>query len=194
MRSDNGPEYIAQNERDWTAATGANAAYIEPGCPRENGCCERVNARFRDELINDEIFYSLRDTQILIEQWSVHYNFVRRHSAPRYRPPVPQSSVPMNLRPVMHQQSNRTAQVGLIRTWDPVSHTVPPARSDPRKRDLQGKPLLGVRNSQDFSARRAFRRPRSSVCQARTKGRQTDRTSGCPPYAQHRAAPHLWFV
>ena len=73
-RSDNGPEFIARKVRDWIAAVGARTAFTEPGSPRENGCCESVNARFRDELLNGEIFYSLRDARIPIEQWRIHYN------------------------------------------------------------------------------------------------------------------------
>ena len=69
IRSDNGPEFIAQKVREWIAAVGAETAYIEPGSPWENGYCESFNARFRDELLNGEIFYSLREAQILIEQW-----------------------------------------------------------------------------------------------------------------------------
>ena len=60
IRSDNGPEFIAQKVRDWIAAVGAKTAYIEPGSPWENGYCESFNARFRDELLNGEIFYSLQ--------------------------------------------------------------------------------------------------------------------------------------
>ena len=59
IRSDNGPEFIAQAVRDWIAAVGAKTAYIEPGSPWENGYCESFNGRFRDELLNGEIFYSL---------------------------------------------------------------------------------------------------------------------------------------
>ena len=68
VRSDNGPEFVAQAVRDWIAAVRAKTAYIEPGSPWENGYCESFNARFRDELLNGEIFYSLREAQILIEQ------------------------------------------------------------------------------------------------------------------------------
>jgi transposase InsO family protein len=60
IRSDNGPEFIAQKVRDWIVAVGAKTAYIEPGSPWENGYCESFNARFRDELLNGEFFYSLR--------------------------------------------------------------------------------------------------------------------------------------
>jgi transposase InsO family protein len=102
IRSDNGPEFIAQKVRDWIAAVGAQTAYIEPGSPWENGYCESFNARFRDELLNGEIFYSLREAQILIEQWRIHYNTVRPHSALGYRPPAPETIVPMDQRPTMH--------------------------------------------------------------------------------------------
>ena len=72
------------------------------GSPWENGYCESFNARFRDELLNGEIFYTLREAQILIEQWRIHYNTVRPHSALGYRPPAPESIVPMDQRPIMH--------------------------------------------------------------------------------------------
>ena len=101
IRSDNGPEFVAQKVRDWIAAVGAKTAYIEPGSPWENGYCESFNARFRDELLNGELFYTLREAQILIEQWRIHYNTVRPHSALGYRPPAPESIVPMDQRPTM---------------------------------------------------------------------------------------------
>ena len=66
--SDNSPEFIAQAVRDWIAAVGAKTAYIEPGSPWENGYCESFNGRFRDELLTGEIFYSLREAQIIIEE------------------------------------------------------------------------------------------------------------------------------
>ena len=102
IRSDNGPEFVAQAVRDWIAAVGAKTAYIEPGSPWENGYCESFNARFRDELLDGEIFYSLREAQILIEQWRRHYNTKRPHSALGYRPPAPETIVPMDQRPIMH--------------------------------------------------------------------------------------------
>jgi transposase InsO family protein len=102
IRSDNGPEFIAQNVRHWIAAVGAKTAYIEPGSPWENGYCESFNARFRDELLNGEIFYTLKEARIVIEQWRKHYNTVRPHSALGYRPPAPESIVPMDQLPTMH--------------------------------------------------------------------------------------------
>ena len=71
IRSDNGPEFVAQAVRDWIAAVGAKTAYIEPGSPWENGYYESFNGRMRDELLNGEVFYSLREPQILIEQWNL---------------------------------------------------------------------------------------------------------------------------
>ena len=102
IRSDNGPEFIAEIVRNWIAAVGAKTAYIEPGSPWENGYCESFNARLRDELLNGEIFYTLREAQIIIEQWRRHYNTVRPHSALGYRPPAPESIITMDQRPVMH--------------------------------------------------------------------------------------------
>ena len=60
------------------------------------------NARFRDELLNSEVFYTLREAQILIEKWRHHYNTVRPHSALGYLPPAPEIIVPMDPRPTMH--------------------------------------------------------------------------------------------
>jgi putative transposase len=102
IRSDNGPEFVAQAVRDWIAAVGARTAFIEPGSPWENGYCESFNARFRDELLNGEIFYSLHEAQIIIEQWRRHYNTARPHSALGYRPPAPGSIVNMDRTTPMH--------------------------------------------------------------------------------------------
>ena len=91
IRSDNGPEFIAGAVRDWIKAVRAKTAYIEPRSPRENGYCASFNRRMRDELLNGEIFYSLKEAQILIEQWRIHYNTRRPHSALGYRPPAPEA-------------------------------------------------------------------------------------------------------
>ena len=102
IRSDNGPEFIAQTVRNWIAAVGAKTAYIEPGSPWENGYCESFNGRFRDELLNGEIFYSLREAQIIIEEWRKHYNTKRPHSALGYRPTAPEAILGVDQRPIMH--------------------------------------------------------------------------------------------
>ena len=91
IRSDNGPEFVAKSVRNWISAVGAKTAYIEPGSPWENGYCESFNARLRDEFLNGEIFYTLKEAKILIEQWRVHYNTVRPHSSLNWNPPAPES-------------------------------------------------------------------------------------------------------
>jgi transposase InsO family protein len=94
IRSDNGPEFVAQAVRDWIAAVGSKTAFIEPGSPWENGYVESFNSKLRDELLNREIFYSLREAQILIEGWRQHYNAIRPHSAHRWTPPAPEVRLP----------------------------------------------------------------------------------------------------
>jgi putative transposase len=91
MRSDNGPEFVGERLRKWLAAVGAKTLYIEPGSPWENGYCESFNGKLRDECLNGEIFYSLKQAQVVIEQWRVQYNTVRPHSSLGYRPPAPQA-------------------------------------------------------------------------------------------------------
>ena len=88
--------------RKWISAVGAKTAYIEPGSPWENGYIESFNARFRDELLNGEIFYSLKEALIIIAQWRHHYNTKRPHSALGYRPPAPETIIPLQERPVMN--------------------------------------------------------------------------------------------
>ena len=102
IRSDNGAEFIAKKVRAWIGAVGAKTAFIAPGSPWENGYCESFNSRFRDELLNGEVFYTLREAQILIERWRHHFNTVRPHSALHYRPPAPESMMPIDQRPTMH--------------------------------------------------------------------------------------------
>ena len=97
IRSDNGPEMIAKNLRRWLARLGTKTIYITPGSPWENGYCESFNGKLRDELLNGEIFYTLREAQVLIEQWRVQYNTIRPHSSLAYRPPAPEAHYPEEL-------------------------------------------------------------------------------------------------
>lgn len=102
IRSDNGPEFIAEAVRKWIATVGAQTAYITPGSPWENGYVESFNARLRDELLNGEIFYSLKEAQIIIEEWRHHYNTKRPHSSLGYKPPAPESIIHLHERIPMH--------------------------------------------------------------------------------------------
>ena len=104
IRSDNGPEMTAKIVRDWLPRVGANTLYIEPGSPWENGFCESFNGKLRDELLNGEIFYSLKEARVVIESWRRHYNTKRPHSSLRYRPPAP----------VAHGQINATIEPSIL--------------------------------------------------------------------------------
>jgi transposase InsO family protein len=89
IRSDNGPEFVSKQLREWLRSLGTGPLYIEPGSPWENGYCESFNGKLRDECLNGEIFYSLKEAQIVIEGWRREYNTVRPHAALGYRPPAP---------------------------------------------------------------------------------------------------------
>ena len=91
IRSDNGPEFTAKAVRKWLSRLGVKTLYIEPGSPWENGYVESFNGRMRDELLNREIFTTLKEAQVLIEQWRKEYNQVRPHSARNNRPPAPEA-------------------------------------------------------------------------------------------------------
>jgi len=85
---------IAKVLREWLSGLGTKSLYIEPGSPWENGYCESFNGKLRDECLNGEIFYSLKEAQTVIESWRVHYNTKRPHSALGYRPPAPLTVAP----------------------------------------------------------------------------------------------------
>ena len=91
LRSDNGGEFTAQVVRDWLGRLGVTTLFIAPGSPWENGYVESLIGKLRDELLNGEIFYTLKEAQILIERWRKEYNQVRPHSSLGYRPPAPEA-------------------------------------------------------------------------------------------------------
>ena len=85
------PEFTARAVREWLSRVGVKTLYSEPGRSWENGYNESFNGKLRDELLNGEIFYTLKEAQILIERWRWEYNTVRPHSALGYRPPAPEA-------------------------------------------------------------------------------------------------------
>jgi putative transposase len=91
IRSDNGPELTAEVVRSWLEMLQVKPLYIEPGSPWENGYVESFHGRLRDELLNGELFDTLCEAQVLLEQWRREYNAVRPHSALGYRPPAPEA-------------------------------------------------------------------------------------------------------
>jgi transposase InsO family protein len=95
IRSDNGPEFTANAVREWLGKVGVRTLYIEPGSPWENGYIESFNGKLRDELLDGEIFYSLKEAQVVIEMWRREYNQERPHSALGMRPPAPETVAPL---------------------------------------------------------------------------------------------------
>ncbi len=91
IRSDNGSECTAMVVRQWLKRFGVQTLFIEPGSPWENGYNESFNGKLRDELLNGEIFYTLKEAQVLIEKWRVEYNTVRTHSSLNYCCPAPEA-------------------------------------------------------------------------------------------------------
>jgi hypothetical protein len=127
---------VAEVVQDWISAVGAKTAYIAPGSPWENGYVESFNARLRDELLNGEIFYSLREAQVMIESWWRHCNTVRPHASLRFRPPAPEVILP----------AFAAWPVALRRPTLPTTQAVAP-RPEVTRRKWSG---LGVSFSADF--------------------------------------------
>ncbi len=88
LRSDNGPEFIARAVRDWLAELNVGPLYIEPGAPWQNAYSESFNARFRDELLDREIFTTLAEAKVLVEEYRREYNAERPHSSLGYQTPA----------------------------------------------------------------------------------------------------------
>jgi putative transposase len=91
IRSDNGGEFTAKAVRRWLNRLKVKTLFIEPGSPWENGYIESFNGKLRDELLDREIFTTLDEAKVLIEQWRREYNQIRPHSSLGYRPPAPEA-------------------------------------------------------------------------------------------------------
>jgi transposase InsO family protein len=91
IRSDNGAEFTAKAVRNWLERIGVKTLFIEPGSPWENGYIESFNGKLRDEVLNQEVFYTLKEAKVIIEGWRKEYNIFRPHSSLGYRPPAPEA-------------------------------------------------------------------------------------------------------
>ncbi len=89
LRSDNGPEFVAEAVRPWLQSSGVSTLYIAPGSPWENGYIESFNSRLSDELLKVESFGTLREAQVLVEAYRRQYNHQRPHSALGYKTTEP---------------------------------------------------------------------------------------------------------
>ena len=88
IRSDNGPEFTAKAVRNWLPKVGVQTLFIQPGSPWENGYIESFNGKLRDEILNREVFYSLKESKVLVEDWRLEYNNRRPHSGLGYMTPA----------------------------------------------------------------------------------------------------------
>jgi putative transposase len=87
----NGPEFCVKAVREWLHRLDVGPLFIEPGTPWENGYCESLNGKLQDELFSREIFYTLQEAKILIENWRREYNEICPRGSLDYRPPAPQT-------------------------------------------------------------------------------------------------------
>jgi transposase InsO family protein len=115
IRSDNGSEFTATVVREWLNRLGVKTLFIEPGSPWENGYIESFNGKFRDELLNREIFDTLAEAKVLVERWRREYNFIRPHSSLGYRPPAPMAVLMESISRVLNEkeQPAESARRGL---------------------------------------------------------------------------------
>jgi transposase InsO family protein len=95
IRSDNGSQFTSKMVRGWLERLKVKTLFIEPGSPWENGYVESFHGKIRDELLNREIFFTLREAKVLIEQWRREYNQKRPHSSLGYKPPAPEAIEPL---------------------------------------------------------------------------------------------------
>jgi len=87
IRSDNGPEFIADSIKKWLTQKHVGTLCIEPGSPWENGYIESFNGKLRDDVLNRQVFYSVREAKVIVEDWRLEYNNHRPHSSLGYIPP-----------------------------------------------------------------------------------------------------------
>jgi len=100
IRSDNGTEFTAREIRKWLSRLGVKTLFIEPGSPWEDGYIESFNGKLRDELLNREIFTTLTEARVLIEEWRREYNPSKKdrpHSALGYKSPAPEVIIPVSV-------------------------------------------------------------------------------------------------
>lgn len=93
LRSDNGPEFVASQVQGWLKSARVGSAYITPGSPWENGHVESFHASLRAEFLNRELFFSMKEVSVMLEDWRHHYNHERPHGSLSNKPPVPKSTI-----------------------------------------------------------------------------------------------------
>jgi putative transposase len=123
IRSDNGPEFVAAAVCEWLVELGVTTLFIEPGSPWENGYVQSFSGTLRDELLDAELFYTLKETQILVANWRRLYNGLRPHSSLRQRPPAPETIIWPGFSLADYGPPSLTGEVTLALTQE-VDHAV----------------------------------------------------------------------
>lgn len=88
IRSDNGPEFVADAVKKWLGKRQVETLYIAPGSPWQNGFIESFNGKLRDEVLNRELFHSVKEAKVIVESWRLEYNNHRPHSGLGYMTPA----------------------------------------------------------------------------------------------------------
>ncbi|NJL70861.1 MAG: transposase, partial [Candidatus Competibacteraceae bacterium] len=88
LRSDNGPEFIASQVKEWLKSMGVETLYIEASAPWQNGYAETFNSRLRDEFLEMNYFNTMTEARELARRWKEHYNHKRLHSSLGYKTPA----------------------------------------------------------------------------------------------------------
>jgi putative transposase len=116
IRSDDGSEFTAHAVRQWLERTGVRSLFIEPGSPWENGYCESFDGKLRDEVLDREIFYTLKEAQVIIERWRTEYNTFRPHGSLGYRTPSPEAVLTRFIVPDMSEMISCLMEVRTKKT------------------------------------------------------------------------------
>lgn len=94
FRTDNGPEFISKEFRDWCAGKEIEIQYIQPGRPMQNGYIERFNRTFRESILDAYLFEDTQQVQILAEEWIQDYNYRRPHESLGGKTPMEYYALP----------------------------------------------------------------------------------------------------
>jgi putative transposase len=131
IRSDNGPEFIANSVKEWLVRSGVKTLYIEPGSPWQNAYSESFNSRFADELLDREVFTTLEEAKVLVEQHRVRYNHERPHSSLNYLTPGEFAAAlePVAMASVASAPDGATAFDHSTEEWQEINNSFIPALS-----------------------------------------------------------------
>jgi putative transposase len=89
--SDNGPQFLAKDFKEFIRSCGMTHVKTSPYYPRSDGKIERFHRTIKGDCIRPEAPLSLQDARRIAARYAEHYNTVRLHSAIGYVTPRPSS-------------------------------------------------------------------------------------------------------